>query len=118
MYTNICTKHALEVFSNFFNSHPLERNLPLKIAILSAIGIIMTNNVFKFGDTFFLQTSGIAMGAPPACMYATLYYYVHEEHLMDHYKQQFLPTNGTSMTSLLSLISLPLSLTRQLSNKA
>ena len=64
MYTNIDTKHALEEITQFLQSysHPL---VNVK-ALLQALRIIMTHNLFKFGDTFWVQLTGTAMGAPPA----------------------------------------------------
>jgi hypothetical protein len=83
-------QHALTQFSIFFDKHPLVKDLPLKSAIISALSLVMTNNVFKFGNTFFLQRSGTAMGTPPACMYATLYYFIHKEQLLKRYRTAFL----------------------------
>ena len=39
----------------------------------------MTRNVFQFGNRYFLQLTGTAMGTPCACVYATLYYSYWEE---------------------------------------
>lgn len=79
MYTNIDTTHALYTIKKFLLSSPMINNTGVNIkATISALTIIMKHNVFVFGDTFWLQTSGTAMGTPPAPMYATLYYLIHE----------------------------------------
>jgi hypothetical protein len=38
----------------------------------------MTNNIFSFGETFWLQLTGTAMGTPTACSYATITFGQHE----------------------------------------
>ena len=34
----------------------------------------MNNNIFTFGDSYWIQLSGTAMGTPVACAYATVSY--------------------------------------------
>ena len=50
--------------------------------LIEATELIMRHNLFKFGDTFWRQIDGTAMGCPPGCSYATLYFAVHEIKLL------------------------------------
>ena len=40
--------------------------------------LVMRNNIFVWGDGYFLQLLGTAMGTSAACMWATIYFAVHE----------------------------------------
>jgi hypothetical protein len=76
MYTNIETDHALEVIATYLYSDPECYNADTIIDGLASI--VMRHCLFKFGDTYWHQIDGTAMGAPPAPSYATLYYSIHE----------------------------------------
>jgi hypothetical protein len=80
MYTNINTDHALEVFQLWFDLHSMELppGYPV-MKILDGLSLIMRGNVFSFGNRYFHQINGTAMGTPCACAYATIYYSYHEE---------------------------------------
>ena len=57
----------------------LPEDFPLD-AVLSAMVTITINNIFGFGDLYFLQLLGTAMGTSAAVIWATLYYTYHEVH--------------------------------------
>ena len=38
----------------------------------------MFNNIFSWGDSYFLKLLGTAMGTSAACIWATIYFAVHE----------------------------------------
>jgi len=55
------------------------------IHVLNALELIMKRNVFQFSNTYWHQCRGTAMGTPPACMWATLFFASHEQHLKEQY---------------------------------
>jgi hypothetical protein len=80
MYSNIPVTHALETINKWFQRH--KKDLPMNFAtelILDCLDIVMKNNVFMFGDLWFLQLEGTAMGTSCAVMYATIYESYYEE---------------------------------------
>ena len=42
------------------------------------MGLVMRNNLFEWGDLYFLQLTGTAMGTSAACMWATIYFAINE----------------------------------------
>ena len=93
MYNNIDTEHAITVISwwlkDMDEKEQLPANFPLE-AVIHAMKTIMRNNIFEWGDLFFLQLIGTAMGTSAAVMWATLYYAYHEVHTLIPAHGQFL----------------------------
>ena len=80
--------HALRVFHNFSKEHPLCADIRNDDdMILEALEILMRYNLFKFGDTFWHQIDGTAIGAPPAPLYAMIYYAIHDFDLLRSFKR-------------------------------
>lgn len=79
MYTNISTDHGIATVNSWLDDvkDQLPDGFPLE-PLKQALEIVMRNNVFEFGDTRYLQLMGTAMGTSTACMYATVYYAMHE----------------------------------------
>lgn len=86
MYTNIDTAHALAVIANFFSQSAIPAAVGVDVgALLAGLTIVMSHNVFRFGDTYWVQLTGTAMGTPPAPMYATLYFAIHEMEIIKEF---------------------------------
>ena len=79
MYTNIDTKIGLQSFQSFLelNKDLIPNNFPTNL-FLTILETVMSNNIFSFGDTKWLQLSGTAMGTSAACAYATIAYGHHK----------------------------------------
>jgi len=85
MYTNIDTDAALSaIYDYILNNQNKFPTLPLT-PLMEALEMIMKRNVFQFGDTFWLQLIGVAMGAPPAPSIATVSFATHEEKILDKF---------------------------------
>ena len=79
MYSYIDTRHATDVICEWFeqNQENIPNDYPTNL-VLEMLSIVMNNNVFQFGDLWYHQTSGTAMGTSVAPAYALLYYGIHE----------------------------------------
>ena len=88
MYTNIPTDKGLHLLSAFLR-RKYEKELPVD-AVMSALKIIMKNNIFQFGDLFFLQRTGTAMGAPPAPPWANLFMAIAEDEFLPKHSENLL----------------------------
>ena len=89
MYTNIDTDHALQMISQFLK-HKTRLTKKDSTLLIDATTLVMKNNIFQFDDTYWIQLQGTAMGTPPAPMYATLYFGIHETPLIEKYKDNLL----------------------------
>lgn len=92
MYTNIDTNHGLSTISTFIqiNLHLLPPEYPMKL-ILHLLTLVMKKHVFKFGDLWFLQKKGTAMGTIVAVKYSIIYFALHEQlTILSKYQHQFL----------------------------
>jgi len=83
MYTNIDTSLGLDTLKNFLheNSTRIPTSFPTNL-FLQIMELVMRNNIFSFQDTYWLQTSGTAMGTPVACAYATITFGHYENSIL------------------------------------
>ena len=80
MYSNIDPDHGITTIAAWLKLHKKELPIHFPVeAVIEGLCLVMSNNVFQFGDTHWLQKSGTAMGTSVACMYATIYFSYHEE---------------------------------------
>ena len=100
MYTYIDTNHGLEVLRLFLEELEREGKLPPDFnieMIMQAATLIMRWNIFEFGDTFFKQLLGTAMGTPVAVIWAMIYFWWHEKH-------RLIPKHGRRMPLMLRFV--------------
>jgi hypothetical protein len=82
MYTNINTDRALQFISQHIRENVSQfANVPAE-ALIETLEIIMTLNVFTFGDTVWIQDRGTAMPPP----WANLYYAIKELELLPKFE--------------------------------
>ena len=59
----------------------------LTTAVRKGLHLVMTQNIFMFGDLTFKQLNATAMGTLPAPPYATVYYGIYEEKFIPKHNQ-------------------------------
>jgi hypothetical protein len=82
MYTNINTDRALQFVSQHIRENFSYFSNVTAEALIEALEIIMTLNVFTFGDTKWIQDRGTSMPPP----WANLYYTLKELYLLPKFE--------------------------------
>ncbi len=83
MYTSIPVDAALQSIKWFLTR---TRDPQMEI-ILEGLSIVMSENYFSFGDTYWKQLKGLAMGTPVAPVLAALYLgYYEEEFILSRFE--------------------------------
>ena len=76
MYTNIDTNHGLEIIQKWLvtmkEEEKISQEFPTKF-IMELLTLVMKENIFQFGNTFWIQLTRTAMGIPIVVIYANLY---------------------------------------------
>ena len=94
MYSNIDPAEALPVLEAYLNefSHELNDTVRNQMKLLVELTrLVMQNNVFKFGSTWWKQLVGTAMGTSCACIYATVFFaYFERKVISTKYKSNFI----------------------------
>jgi hypothetical protein len=62
MSTNIDTAHALRVIKTCLSRNPLNSTIHTRNALMEGLELILKHNILQFGDTYWLQSNGTAMG--------------------------------------------------------
>ena len=89
MYTNIPTHTVLNLIGKHITQYQRSYNGAYPVdAIRDALRLVMTMNIFTFGDLTLKQLNGTAMGTPPAPPYATIFYGIHEEKFLKKYSHR------------------------------
>ena len=89
MYTNIDPDEGIPVLRKYLEKYNMEAKSDINIDLVCKLtDLVMRNNVFKFGDTWWYQKIGTAMGTPCACIYATIFFaWFEREMILQHYKE-------------------------------
>ena len=92
MYTNINPNEGLPTIEKYLNKYKHECNsLPPIQFLMQLLTLVMKVNVFTFGNTWWTQLIGTAMGTPCACIYATIFYsWFERTYLLPKYHHHLL----------------------------
>jgi hypothetical protein len=92
MYTNKDTTTGIDAISRLLQKHKdsNDSSFPTEF-FLRTMEIIMNNNIFLFGDTYWIQLKGTAMGTPAAPLYSILTFGYHEnENILNKFQHNII----------------------------
>jgi hypothetical protein len=92
MYTNIDPEEGIETVRSYLSTYNKEIKEQVDVSyICDLLYLVMNNNIFKFGNTWWKQLVGTAMGTPCACIYATLFFgWFERQFILTKYKNNLL----------------------------
>jgi hypothetical protein len=93
MYTNIDPEEGIPVLVNYINEYnnELGKRAVDAQSIKELLKLVMYNNIFQFGDSWWIQKIGTAMGTPCACIYATIFFaWFERKFILTKYKDNLL----------------------------
>jgi hypothetical protein len=92
MYTNIDIPTGLKAVQDFIiaNKAHLPADFPTEL-FLQTLKLVMDNNTFSFGESYWLQLSCTVMGTPMACSYTTVSYGHFEAEILSNVIGIWLP---------------------------
>ena len=85
MYSNIDIDHAMGIMEKWIDLYISDGMLPplaRKGTIIAGLRLVMQWNLMKFGDSYFQQLIGTAMGTSCAVQFANLYFGWHEKQVI------------------------------------
>ena len=83
LYTVIPNNEGLQALKYFFNQRPIKK--PSSETLLRLAELVLTLNCFSFGDNYYKQISGVAMGAKMEPRYANLFVGFIENKFFSNY---------------------------------
>ncbi len=92
MYTNIDTNTGIQALRDLLTTQALHISptFPTDFFLLT-LEIVMNHNIFQFGDTFWRQLQGMAMGTPAAPLYSILTYGQYKNtKILQKYKENLI----------------------------
>ena len=92
MYSNIDPIEGITTVEKYLREYKHETTGFIPVPLLTKLlRLVMNNNIFMFGDTYWQQLIGTAMGTPCACSYATIFFaYFERTFLLRKYNKNLL----------------------------
>ena len=95
LYTVIPNNEGLQALKYFFNQRPIKK--PRSETVLRLAELVLTLNCFSFGDNYYKQINGVAMGTKMGPGYANLFVGFIESKFFSNYHGP--KPDHTSMTA-------------------